>query len=99
MFISGLHPETHEDDFRDAFDEFGPISNLQLNLDRRSGFVKGYGLVEYQQRAEAERAIAKMDGCDFLGKTIRVDWAFVGSSTMDITTGPSQTKKHRTSHQ
>ncbi len=40
------------------------------------GFVKGYALVEYKERSEAQAAITAMNGSNLLEKPIAVDWAF-----------------------
>ena len=52
---------------------------MHLNLDRRTGFVKGYCLIEYKEKEEALRAIENMDGKLMLDQEVRVDWAFVAA--------------------
>ncbi|KAL8480053.1 hypothetical protein ACS0TY_026334 [Phlomoides rotata] len=76
VLATGIHEEAQEDDLQNAFGEFGEIRNLHLNLDRRTGFVKGYALIEFEKFEEAQRAISEMDGTELLTQTINVDWAF-----------------------
>eukprot|EP00747_Dinoflagellata_sp_TGD_P162425 gnl/TRDRNA2_/TRDRNA2_180018_c0_seq1.p1 gnl/TRDRNA2_/TRDRNA2_180018_c0~~gnl/TRDRNA2_/TRDRNA2_180018_c0_seq1.p1 ORF type:complete len:148 (-),score=38.05 gnl/TRDRNA2_/TRDRNA2_180018_c0_seq1:97-540(-) len=76
VIVSGVHEEAQEDDVFEAFAEYGDIKNLHLNLDRRTGFVKGYSFIEYGAKSEAESAIKGMNGTMLLDSKLSVDWAF-----------------------
>mmetsp|Transcript_71247 Transcript_71247/g.154843 ORF Transcript_71247/g.154843 Transcript_71247/m.154843 type:complete len:146 (-) Transcript_71247:158-595(-) len=76
IIVAGVHEEAQEDDVFEAFSEFGDIKNLHLNLDRRTGFVKGYAFIEYESKQEAESAIKGMDGHVLLDQRLGVQWAF-----------------------
>lgn len=51
--MSGLHEETSEEDLVEHFMDAGSVKNSYLNLDRRTGFAKGYALIEYETETEA----------------------------------------------
>lgn len=76
IFITNVHEEAAEEDIYDVFAEYGDIKNVHLNLDRRTGLVKGYCLIEYDTYKEAKESIERMNGASFRGKKLGVSWAF-----------------------
>ncbi|KAH6884545.1 hypothetical protein B0T10DRAFT_564576 [Thelonectria olida] len=77
VIVTNVHEEADEEALQDMFGEFGEIKNMHLNLDRRSGYVKGYALIEYTTLEEARAAIDGAHETKLLDQTVQVDFAFV----------------------
>ncbi|GBE59504.1 RNA recognition motif domain containing protein [Babesia ovata] len=81
--VTGVHPEAQEEDILDAFEGFGQITSVHLNMDRRSGYAKGYALLEFVEENDARTAVEKMNGQQLLGKEVTVSWVFKEAPTSE----------------
>ncbi|MBW0473042.1 hypothetical protein O181_012757 [Austropuccinia psidii MF-1] len=81
VMVTGVHEEATEEDLMDKFSDYGQVMNLTMPLDRRTGYVKGYALVEYGTRKEADMAIKEASGSKLLDQSLECDFAFVRAPT------------------
>ncbi|KAL7423668.1 hypothetical protein Q5752_001250 [Cryptotrichosporon argae] len=89
IITTGLNEEASEEDLQDLFGEFGDVKNMSMPLNRRTGYVMGYALIEYALKSEAEAAIKGTDGTTFLEKTIHTDFAFTKPpAALDLAVAP-----------
>lgn len=75
LFVGNLAYSTMDDQLREAFSEFGNVASATVILDRMTGQSRGFGFVEFQEAADAERAIQSMDGTMLDGRNINVNVA------------------------
>lgn len=73
LFIGNLPTSTSEKDLETLFSEFGTVRSSKLVMDVFSGQCKGFGFVEMEGH-EARAAIAGLNGRDFNGKPIKVNF-------------------------
>ncbi|KAF0931125.1 hypothetical protein E2562_002484 [Oryza meyeriana var. granulata] len=73
--VSNLSEDTHEDDLRELFGSFGPLTRAYVSLDHRTGESRGFGFVSFVYREHAEKAIAKLNGYGYDNLILHVEWA------------------------
>ena len=88
--MTGIYEELQEEDLLDVFSEFGAVKNLHFNLDRRTGYAKGYAFIEYEDDESAKAALDEMNGKEIAGKIVKIDWAF-----QDAPASKSKSKKKK----
>ncbi|XP_046992285.1 nucleolysin TIAR [Schistocerca americana] len=75
IFVGDLSPEIETHTLREAFAPFGEISNCRIVRDPQTLKSKGYAFVSFVKRAEAENAIAAMNGQWLGSRSIRTNWS------------------------
>ena len=73
LFIGNLPASTNETDLQTLFSEFGTVRSSKLVMDVFSGQCKGFGFIEMEGH-EARAAIAGLNGRDFNGKPMKVNF-------------------------
>ncbi len=75
IFIGNLSYNVIAGDLRHAFEAFGQVTSANIVKDLQSGRSKGYGFVEIPDIAQAQTAIAALNGVALKGRTITVNEA------------------------
>jgi cold-inducible RNA-binding protein len=75
LFVGNLSYSTTEAELRAYFGGVAPPSQVVLPVDRETGRPRGFAFVEFQDRANAERAIQQFNGQVFNGRPLAVSEA------------------------
>lgn len=75
IFVGNLSHQTQVDTLRQAFESHGQVSSANIIKDKYNGESKGFGFIEMPDKAEADAAIANLNGKDLDGRSITVSEA------------------------
>ncbi|MCA8964410.1 MAG: RNA-binding protein, partial [Planctomycetes bacterium] len=76
LYVGNLSFQTTEDVLRDAFGADGrTVTDCKIMLERDTGRSRGFAFVEMANDADAQAAIAAMNGFDLDGRSLRVNEA------------------------
>lgn len=75
LYVGGLPYSVTDERLEEVFGEHGTIESARVITDRDTGRSRGFGFVEMENQAEAESAIAALNGTDLDGRTLTVNEA------------------------
>jgi cold-inducible RNA-binding protein len=75
IFVGNLSFGATEDAVRSLFQAYGTVDRVNLITDRDTGQARGFGFVEMSNNAEADRAIAELNGRELDGRALNVNEA------------------------
>ena len=73
IFVGNLSFGATEDAVRSMFEAYGTVDRVSIVTDRETGQPRGFGFVEMANDAEAERAIAALNGTELGGRTLNIN--------------------------
>ncbi len=75
IFVGNLARTVSQDALRQLFETYGQVASADVIKDKFSGESKGFGFVEMPTKAEAEAAMAGLNGHELEGKALTVNEA------------------------
>ena len=75
IFVGNLNFGATEDAVRSLFESYGAVERVSIVTDRDTGQPRGFGFVEMSVNADADRAIAELNGRELDGRALNVNEA------------------------
>jgi RNA recognition motif-containing protein len=75
IFVGNLSRDATEEDVRSAFGAYGSVASVAILKDKFTGEPRGFGFVEMESKAEAQAAIAGLNGTSLKGRVLTVNEA------------------------
>ncbi len=75
IFVGNLSYNATEESIRSLFETHGSVERVSIVTDRDTGQSRGFGFVEMTDDAEAEKAIAALNGREHGGRDLNVNEA------------------------
>ena len=75
IYVGNLNFATTEQELSDLFEEHGSVNSARIITDRVTGRSRGFGFVEMADDAEADAAIAALNGITFSDRQLRINEA------------------------
>ena len=75
IYVGNISFQTSEQDLDAAFSAYGQVERVQIVKDRDTGQSRGFAFVEMPDNADADKAMAALNGADLGGRTLTVNEA------------------------
>jgi RNA recognition motif-containing protein len=75
LYVGNLSFSATEEELRELFEQHGPTASVRVITDRETGRSRGFGFIEFEDAACADKALEALDGQDMGGRPLRVNEA------------------------
>jgi RNA recognition motif-containing protein len=75
IYVGNLSYNTTENQLQDLFAQHGPVTSVDLIMDKFSGRPRGFGFVTMETKEAADAAVAALNGKNVDGRDLTVNEA------------------------
>jgi cold-inducible RNA-binding protein len=75
LYVGNLSHNTTDTELRSAFEAHGKVDKVSVMMDRETGRARGFAFVEMSDSAEADKAIAALNGTQLGGRSLKINEA------------------------
>jgi cold-inducible RNA-binding protein len=75
LYVGNLPHSTTESELRTVFETHGAVEKVSIVTDRETGRARGFGFVEMTNAAEADKAVAALNGTELGGRALKINEA------------------------
>jgi len=75
IYVGNIPHSVEEDALKELFEKFGPVVSVKKITDKFTGAPRGFGFVQMENKEDAEKAIAELNGYEFEGRKLVVNEA------------------------
>ena len=75
IYVSNLGFSVKDEDLKGLFDDYGTVSSAKIIMDKFTNQSRGFGFVEMQDEAAAQKAVRELNGVMVEGRSIKVSEA------------------------
>ena len=73
LYVGNMSFKTTEDELRQAFGQFGSVTDVYVAMDKMTGRPRGFAFVTMGTAEEAKAAAEKLNGTDLGGRALTVN--------------------------
>lgn len=75
IYVGNLSYEVNQEDLNEVFTEYGTVKRVHIPSDRETGRPRGFAFVEMESEDNEEKAIAALDGAEWMDRQLKVNKA------------------------
>ncbi|WP_072619456.1 RNA recognition motif domain-containing protein [Spirulina major] len=73
IYVGNLAYQATKEGITEVFSDYGTVTRVHLPTDRETGRIRGFAFVEMQNESEEAKAIAELDGAEWMGRQLKVN--------------------------